>query len=181
LGDGRARRRASDHLTDDDTDQPSLGVSHVTGEDLYASRERFAVKRLTAVIRFDLGAMNLYGYVVRDPINRLDPFGLYGTNDCSYYAEHGGSYCCSSAPWWCNQFPKPPDPNPTDPFDNEGWARCTRQCLQDADRDRRDQQRESATCGEQPNNSGPWNPLNPSWTDHVKCYLECFQDNIRGK
>jgi RHS repeat-associated protein len=120
------------------------------------------------------GGLNLYGYVNNEPIDRTDPLGLYGTNDCSYYdtrcKENGGSYYCEDGPKWCPFFPSPPDPNPNDEFDHEGWPRCVRQCLQDRDRPRR-----NPSC-EEPNNSGPWYPTNPAWDDHVVCYTECFFD-----
>ena len=130
-------------------------------------------------IRFGGLQANIYVYVGNDPVNRSDPLGLYGTNDCSYYAErcaeNGGSYYCQDAPWWCDAFPKLDDPDPSNEFDDEGFFRCTRQCLQDRDRSRNPSRNQ---CGsEEPNDSGPWNPWNPSWTDHVVCYHECFADN----
>jgi hypothetical protein len=33
------------------------------------------------------GGSNPYAYVFHDPVNVIDPMGLYGTNDCSYYAQ----------------------------------------------------------------------------------------------
>jgi RHS repeat-associated protein len=88
-------------------------------------------------IRFGGGESNLYGYVLSDPINAIDPSGLYGTNSCEYYerrcAESGGTYYCSTAPFFCEAFPQPEDPDPTTDDDREGFLRCTRQCLQDCD------------------------------------------------
>lgn len=77
-------------------------------------------------IRFGGGQANIYVYVNNDPVNRRDPLGLYGTNDCSYYAqrcaENGGSYYCEDAPFYCENFPKPPDPDPNDEFDEDRVA-----------------------------------------------------------
>jgi hypothetical protein len=49
--------------------------------------------------------------------------------------------------------------------------------LQDADRIPREKDRgASSNVCEAPNDSGPWNPFNPLFDDHMKSYLECFFD-----
>ena len=123
-------------------------------------------------IRFGGGDTNLYGYVLTDPVNRVDPLGLYGTNDCSYYAqrclESGGGYYCQTAAAWCNWFPKPPDPDQSRDNDYEGPYRCIRQCLQDCDntfvRNGQDQ------CPSEPN------PATDEFRDraHTSCHIACY-------
>ena len=80
---------------------------------------------------------NTYLYAWANPIVVTDPLGLYGTNECSYYDQRcdecGGDYYCRLAPLACNTFPMYPDPDPNTDNDFEGWARCTRQCLQECD------------------------------------------------
>jgi RHS repeat-associated protein len=90
-------------------------------------------------IGFAGGDINFYVRVGNNPVNFTDPWGLYGTNDCSYYEkrckEAGGDYYCKTAPFFCDEvFDKYPDPDPSRDDDFEGWTRCTRQCLQDCDR-----------------------------------------------
>jgi RHS repeat-associated protein len=126
-------------------------------------------------IGFGGGDSNLYGYVLGDPVNLFDPLGLYGTNDCSYYAqrcnESGGSYYCQTAQFFCNSvFPKYPDPDPTTDDDYEGWSRCTRQCLQDCDRGFSAGQNQ---CPSEPdeNTDDFWDPQN--FACHEQCYLQC--------
>lgn len=59
---------------------------------------------------------NVYVYVSNNPTQLIDPLGLYGTNDCSYYTkrceECGGGYYCKLAPRACDLFLKYPDPDP---------------------------------------------------------------------
>lgn len=80
---------------------------------------------------------NVYVYVSNNPIQLIDPLGLYGTNDCSYYDQRcrdcGGNYYCNLAPRACIAFGETPDPDPATDNDFEGWRRCTRKCLQDCD------------------------------------------------
>ncbi|MEN8146955.1 MAG: RHS repeat-associated core domain-containing protein [Campylobacterota bacterium] len=79
-------------------------------------------------IGFQGGDTNLYGYVLGDPVNFVDPLGLYGTEDCSYYddeCQEGYFYYCDVAPELCPNFPT----------QNiiSGWTNCMRQCLQEYD------------------------------------------------
>jgi len=129
-------------------------------------------------IRFEGGQTNIYAYVGNDPVNFTDLMGFYGTNSCAYYTQQcattGGAYYCSIAPAACDFFPKPDDPDPNDPYDNEGWNRCVRQCLQDRDRDRKP---DPGNC---PSNggAGPRPSLGDIAEDHVVCMHECFFDML---
>lgn len=75
----------------------------------------------------EAGGINLYGFVSNDPVNAVDPLGLYGNKDCSYYrkrcAATGNWYYCKIAIRVCKYFP--PDPG--------NWDECMRQCLQEYD------------------------------------------------
>ena len=117
-----------------------------------------------------------YAYALNNPIFCIYiPTGLYGTNSCEYYAEQclksGGDYYCKQAPFWCEKFPKEPDPDPSRDDDDEGWARCTRKCLQDCDAL---EHREDNSCPVKPDDrKGPWDPRSTSFTCHVACYSWC--------
>lgn len=80
-------------------------------------------------IRFSGADANLFAYTDEDPVNRIDPSGLYGTNDCTYYDQMCATthqfYYCYEALSVCRAAPKPPKPGSS----YEGFARCTRQCL----------------------------------------------------
>ncbi len=121
-------------------------------------------------------APDWYGFARSNPLSYIDPWGLYGTNDCSYYQqrclESGGKYYCEEAPYWCNWFPKYPDPNPNRDNDYEGWARCTRQCLQDCDRDHN--RKQNACPVKADDRKGPWDPRSESFGCHAKCYSMCW-------
>jgi RHS repeat-associated protein len=128
------------------------------------------------------GGQHLFLYTFANPLRIVDPLGLYGTNDCSYYdrrcRESGGRYYCEIAPFWCDDFfEKYPDPDPDSDNDYEGWPRCVRKCLQDCDED---YWRERRKCLD----SYPYGPDNPdpdfdNFSDdahracHVKCYTGC--------
>ncbi len=119
----------------------------------------------------EAGGINLYDFVGNNPVNFVDPWGLYGTNECSYYEqrclESGGKYYCETAKYYCNKFPKYPDPDPGRDDDFEGWSRCTRQCLQDCDKDKN---KDQDTCPHQAD------PTTDEFTDlkHTSCHVECY-------
>jgi RHS repeat-associated protein len=125
-------------------------------------------------ILFDGGDTNLYGYVLNDPVNFIDPLGLYGTNDCSYYDERclasGGAYYCQIAPKYCKMFPSGPDPDPSSDDDFEGWSRCTRKCLQDCDRILNSDQT-MCPLEPDPSNNDFWDVENLAC--HAACYTVC--------
>ena len=130
---------------------------------------------------------NLFLYVSAAPTRFRDSLGLYGTNDCCYYQkrcqESGGDYYCRVAPQWCARFPKYADPDPTVDYDFEGWARCTRKCLQDCDQEnwkrRRGQYGECSGKGAYPYGPGNPDPATDRFSDrshfscHAKCYVMC--------
>lgn len=109
------------------------------------------------------GGLNFYAYSLNDPINHIDPFGLYGTRDCTYYdkqcEEYNGDYYCNWAPKWCKRFNR---------WDAFHWTRCVRKCLQDYDK----------------KNCSPSEPctdpevekqvLECNKKGHVFCYLKCL-------
>ena len=154
------------------------------GTGLYYYRARYYSPELHRFISEDPiglgGGINVYAYVGNSPIIRIDPLGLYGTNDCSYYEqrclESGGKYYCETVQYYCNKFPKYPDPDPSRDDDFEGWSRCTRQCLQDCDRE---QNKDQNYCPREPD------PTTDEFTDrkhtycHVKCYVECGAQKVR--
>jgi RHS repeat-associated protein len=127
-------------------------------------------------IGFEGQQANIYAYAGNDPVDRADRNGLYGTNDCSYYdqrcREVGGKYYCEQAPWWCNHFPKPPDPDPSRDDDYEGWPRCVRQCLQDCDR--KDSKDQNSCPAKEDDRPGPWSVGGPSYECHKSCYVACW-------
>jgi|HubBroStandDraft_6_1064221.scaffolds.fasta_scaffold255023_1 hypothetical protein len=101
-----------------------------------------------------LPEVNTYGYVGGDPVNLVDPFGLYGTASCSYYSQACsavGGYACV-AKGICPIFPTG-QPN--------GWLQCTRQCLQE------EHKRRSQGGGSCPLKDNPY-------TDHTTCFTACW-------
>ena len=147
------------------------------GTGFYYYRARYYDPKLGRFISEDpigfQGGLNFYTYVLNNPTNFTDPSGLYGTNDCSYYklrcAQSGGKYYCETAQYWCEKFPKYPDPDPTRKDDFEGWARCTRQCLQDCDQEQYQQ-----SCPHPKPDASTDEFKDPKPTAcHFRCYLKC--------
>jgi hypothetical protein len=105
--------------------------------------------------------INLYRYVKNNPLITRDPFGLYGTRDCSYYDQtcqaNGGRYECKAAPWLCNKFPKEDD-----------TSNCMRQCLQEKHKKRM----------QNPNQCHPDNAIDvgDNAADHITCAVGCFRN-----
>lgn len=121
-------------------------------------------------VRFSGRDINFYRYASNRPLILKDPLGLYGTSDCSYYRtmcrEVGGKYYCTTAQYWCDLFPKPPDPDPNRDDDWEGWFRCTRKCLQDCDVERRQKECLHLSPGQ--------NPVPPTFADETPCHTRCY-------
>ncbi len=111
------------------------------------------------------GGANFYTYSLNDPVNHIDPFGLYGTRDCSYYDEqckkYNGTYYCDWAPKWCDRF---------HPWDDKHWTRCVRKCLQDYD-DKNCSPDQPCT---DPRTESQVKKCN--WKGHFFCYIKCAKD-----
>ncbi len=111
--------------------------------------------RIPLAKRVERGINQPYTYVGNDPIALIDPFGLYGTGDCSYYAQRcaqvGGRYYCFFAQFFCNNSP------------NNEYFNCVRQCLQTADT------KFCNTCG---GVAGFWCGVDT----HQYCYTVCAEN-----
>jgi RHS repeat-associated protein len=103
------------------------------GTGLYYYRARYYSPGLRRFISEDpirlAAGINFFSYVGNNPVNVVDPLGLYGTKDCSYYDDMckrtGSMYYCIFGKNVCKQFP-----------DTDGnWDDCVRQCLPDFDRE----------------------------------------------
>lgn len=99
---------------------PSLGVPLSLPEMFVTGLQEFSIQE---VVR--KGLTYTYVYVESNPFLLIDPYGLYGTRDCSYYTrrceEVGGVYHCYLAPFVCKRTPP------------GKWSNCVRQCLQEFD------------------------------------------------
>ena len=104
--------------------------------------------------------VNLFRYVGNNPVNFVDPLGLYGTQSCSYYEQacaiNGGFYECHMAQSACNIFP-----SPNDTLD------CIRQCLQEKHKAR---QPEGECSDKGQTGSGDFA------SEHQDCFSGCFQN-----
>jgi RHS repeat-associated protein len=104
-----------------------LGMVPGPGSMLPSSKLAKGLRRMPAAQRIAGGLNHEYTYVANKPLVLIDPFGLYGTESCTYYEgrcqQVGGLYYCTIGRWVCKNWPD-------DPW---GWSRCVRQCLQDFD------------------------------------------------
>jgi RHS repeat-associated protein len=118
--------------------------------------------------------INQYVYVHNNPINHIDPYGLwYGTTDCSYYVrrcnEAGGGYYCYVAPFICEYTKTIPL------FAFTNWDECTRQCLQEYDQ---------LYCSKNNGNNGQCDEsgggngadIKCTYEAHKYCFVKCFQN-----
>jgi RHS repeat-associated protein len=106
------------------------------------------------------GGINQFAYVGNNPVNWVDPLGLYGTKDCSYYQQacetNGGIYECYIAEKACNFFPK-----------NNETSNCIRQCLQEKHKKRQPE----GQCSEEGQTG--WGDFS---FEHYDCFKDCLQN-----
>ena len=131
-------------------------------------------------IRFLGRQANLYVYVGNDPVNRIDLLGLYGTDDCSYYAqrcaETGSWYYCDVAGPACEMFPAGDEGE--DEESDQGplvdTSQCIRECLQDCDQgmdiERQEEAAERGLCEIPIETDILWGP---GLVCHSGCWLAC--------
>jgi len=89
-------------------------------------------------IGFGGGSTNFYSYILNEPINFIDPLGLYGHKSCEFYDDlcekFGGDYC-KAGKVICNGFNAAEDFLSRDPQDIFSGPinhfQCIRQCLQE--------------------------------------------------
>ena len=153
---------------------------------LYYLRNRYYDPRIGRFLQEDpigfTGGNNFYVYTKNNPVNYTDPYGLYGTSDCSYYErqceKYGGEYYCETARKACPAFNKDwlgptEDPDPSRDDDYEGWQRCTRQCLQDCDQESNQKREQKNQCSEGDNNGESPNDDFWDW-QHFSCHTKCY-------
>lgn len=105
-------------------------------------------------VRLQRGLNHSYAYVENRPLTMIDPMGLYGTTDCSFYQQRceqvGGIYYCYAAPTVCKTWP------------NHPWGNCIRKCLQELD---------VRYC--KPDNCGGGSDVMCAVNIHQMCFLQC--------
>jgi len=103
--------------------------------------------------------VNLFRYVGNNPVNFVDPWGLYGSGSCSYYKQaceiNGGTYECKIASAACRSFP------------SQNTLDCIRQCLQEKHKARQPE----GQCSEE-GQTGPGDFA----SEHQDCFSGCFQN-----
>jgi RHS repeat-associated protein len=108
-----------------------------------------------------LNETNLYMYTRDNPVNLTDPFGLYGTKNCSYYQQacktNGGTYECQIVGKACNFFSK-----------NDDTSNCIRQCLQEKHKNRQPE----GQCSEKGQTG--WSDV---FSEHTYCIVRCFMNS----
>ncbi|HDH04695.1 MAG TPA: hypothetical protein ENH01_03135 [Nitrospirae bacterium] len=107
----------------------------------------------------EAGGINLYQMTGNNSVNFVDPWGLYGTQSCSYYKQaceiNGGPYECKIATVACKSFP------------SQNTLDCIRQCLQEKHKDRQPE----GQCSEEGQTD-----FSDFTSEHQDCFSGCYQN-----